>query len=167
MPNVGHPDFIAVHKHSAVDVQGLDTSLFPPTQITAATTSDPTTASSSFSTLAEMTLDVTPPATWPMWECKLQFNGSFSIAAVVDPGTGCAVRFAQDGTPVDATSRRATNVGNGTSFPFVLVNFATVLIPAGTTVTFVTQWASSDGAAVVTNTATNRQMTATLRPYAP
>lgn len=168
MPNNQREDYVPTHRHTADDVSGLGALLFPPTQIAVGVAAAPTTNSTTFATLTNMSLPVNPPSIYGirLWEVTLTFTAEVSVAAAPAANVGAQIRLAQAGTAVPNSTRRASNTGNGSDFPFQLITEATVVIAAGTSVTFTGEWATGQGTDVVTSTGTSRRLEATMRPYA-
>jgi len=160
MPNVGHPDYVAVHKHSASDFQGLQGLVAPPTQVAEPTTSGPTTDAGTWNDLSEMELTFTPPTASPLWEVRLQFSGQFALTGPSANG-GVNIRLEQDGTAIDNTTRE---MDAETIAPFNSAVEATVVVAGGTEVTFTVGW-QSRGASEVTATGVQRSFSAVLRPF--
>jgi hypothetical protein len=168
VPNNRWPDYVVPHKHSGSDVPNLGPFLFPPTQVAVGVASGPTTASSTFALLTDMSLTVTPPSIYPLWEVYLRFIGQFSNATAASATKGVQVRLCEidAATVIVNTTRQGGNVGNGASFPLVLVSEATRVIKAGTAVLYTVQWAGITNAETATATGVARRFEATLRPYA-
>lgn len=153
-------DKVPVHAHAAQDLSGLGVFLFPATVEAVGATANPTTNSATMSDLDEMQVTVTPPATFPVWECALWFDGSFSGLDTI-----AALRLVEDptGTPTEITRNEQTAVG---ALAFTMVLAATVLVQGGSTVEYGVQWASLS-AVTLTSTDTLRHLRYTLRPYQP
>lgn len=160
MPNNQRPDYVAPHQHNAGDVNGLGI-LTPPIQVAVPTTSAPTSTTSTYALLPEMTLPITPPDHFPLWQATLRFNGQFSHGQ--DPGL-VGVKLQQDGVDVANTTRVTASIAsNAVTFG----TQATVVIPAGTEVTFEVFWANVTNAGTATATSTRRSFEVELQPYNP
>lgn len=161
------PDYVAPHRHSSNDFDGLDALLFPPTYVAVATTAGPTIESQTFATIPEMDLTAIPPSIngVALWEARVSFTGTFSID---EANVIAAIRLLQGTATEVANSRfRATSAAIGWFFP--LSTFATVVIPASTAGTrFRVQWCMPDGVVgeVLTAAALARRLEVRLRPYA-
>lgn len=159
MPNNAREDYVPVHRHAANDINGLG-SLFPPTQVAVGVDADPTTNSTIFVDLVDMVLTFTPPTTFPLWQCRVTFQGQFTQDTDAET---LSVRLERDGTEIPATTR--TGIAIGTNGPIALSSEAVVVVRGGTEVEFTTQWGVSGG--IGTADGTDRRMEATLTPYTP
>lgn len=159
MPNNAREDYVPVHKHAAVDINGLG-SLFPPTQVVVGTGADPTTNSLIYIDLLNMELTFTPPSTFPLWQCRVTFQGQFEQDTDAET---LSVRLTRDGTEIPATVRQGIAIGvNG---PMALSSEAVIVVRGGTEIVLATQWGVGGG--IGTAVGTDRRMEATLTPYNP
>ena len=164
MPNVGHPDYVPPHRHSALDVQGLEPFLILPEQKRIATAVD-TISSDAFTELAESEVTATPPNTFPLWQARVKFQGDFYSGAAPAVDNQVALRLAKDGLVFGREVYQSAPDGPGAAltFPMFVENWSAV-IPGGTAVTFSMYWRSVDGATLMTATA-GRVMRVIFRPY--
>lgn len=165
MPNIGHQDYISPHRHSAFDAGGLDALLFPMPSEAVGIASGPTTNTGDYENITDMTLTLTPPTSWPLWEYKLVFNTQLSLAAAAGAGVFANVQLTQDGTVIPHTRRFASNINNGANYPFSVFTFATIVLPAGVAAVIRAQFKSSVPGNVLTASGVARRLIATPRPY--
>lgn len=159
MPNNLQSDYVAPHFHAPLDVQGLATALFPPTQTADGVVVSPTRNVALFGTVPDMTIVVTPPDTFPTWELTLTFTGTFNNDTA---GQGGVVRLDINGGPIPNTERTGTSYQINGAFEVAVQ--ATTILKAGSPVTARAAWATT-GAGILTANGTQRKLEAVLRPY--
>lgn len=162
MPNNLRPDFVSPHAHSPLEIQGLIVALFPPTQSPEAVTPDPTKSGPGgilYSTLSEMTVDITPPDWYPLWEADVVFTGTFSSDTA---GEGAQIQLQVDGVEIPNTTRLGESIG--ADFPFQLPVQGVTVLQGGQTYTIRVVWASTDALATATARDVQRKLDVTLRP---